>query len=122
MKISAQRRASPGVVAATGSSSAAGTAGRGGVTAFAASTPSAGTQGRGGIASVPATTAGVAAQAQPTSSGSSGTTTWIWVGVALAVLAGSVAAWAVFRRRRAQGEPSSEYCSTHPDDALCRAA
>ena len=72
------------------------------------------------MAAIPAPTAGIAAQAQPASSGSSGTSTWIWVGAALAVLAGSIAAWAVFRRRRSAAEPSAAYCSQHPDDALCR--
>ena len=129
MKTSAQRRlgptagllllsllvlaiAAPAVLAAgeSGSSSPpAGTQGRGGAMGVTGKTSAAGTEGRGGItASVPDPTAGIAAQPQSGSSGtsgssgSSGTSAWVWIGIALAVLAASIATWAILRRRRSR--------------------
>ncbi len=124
--------AAPAVLAAAGgsgdSSPPAGTQGRGGVMGVTGKTPAAGTEGRGGItASVPDPTAGIAAQPQSASSGtsgssgSSGTSAWVWIGIALAVLAASIATWAILRRRRSEA-PSAAYCAQHPDDALCGAA
>ena len=87
----------------------------------------AGTHGRGGVA-VPeaqvAVVAPVAAAPVAATTPSSGTssTTWIVIGVALAALAVALVAWALVRRRRRLASDTQQYCSLHPEDALCGAA
>jgi hypothetical protein len=58
--------------------------------------------------------------AQPMSSNTPSTTTWIAVGSAAAVLLVGFAAWALMRRRRQPGDSSSaDFCAQHPEDARC---
>jgi LPXTG-motif cell wall-anchored protein len=54
---------------------------------------------------------------------SSGTsaTTWILIGVVVAALAVGLIAWTLVRRRRRLATDTRQYCSLHPEDALCGA-
>ena len=91
----------------------------GGVTVASVGTPQAGSQGRGGVA-LPA--GGVAAARAPApTSGTSSSTPWIVSGIAAALVV-AIAVWAATRSRRRSVRPSAQYCSLHPDDALCGAA
>jgi len=89
----------------------------GGVTVASAGTAQAGTLGRGGV-SLPAGVA--AARAPAPTSGTSSSTPWIAAGIIAAAFVAAIAVWATSRRRSVR--PSAEYCSLHPDDALCGAA
>ena len=137
--------------AASSTTPAAGTQGRGGV-AFLTTTPAAGTkagaasrswrrplppgrEGRGGVTAFAVTPAagtqgrgGIAAvrgvtAAQPGLSGTPSTASWIIVGSALAVLMMGLAAWALISRRRQRDEPLSvAFCAQHPEHAMCGTA
>ena len=130
------------LAASSGTTSAAGTEGRGGTAAIvttSVSTPAAGTEGRGGAATTSTVTvvaqspaagtegrggAAVAAATAPTAaSTSNGYGVWIAVGAALAALIVGFTAWIVVRRRRPLSESSlSAYCARHPQDSACLAA
>jgi len=91
----------------------------GGVTVASVGTAQAGTLGRGGV-SLPAGVA--AARAPAPTSGTSSSTPWIVTGIVVAAIAVAIAAWATARSRRRSARPSAEYCTLHPNDALCGAA
>jgi hypothetical protein len=104
----------------------------------------AGTEGRGGVALAQGTQTGgqlsasatssrhTIAHFQPTanvlatqtgSSPASSTSAWIAAGSAAAIFLIGLATWSLTRRRGQAGRrPSDEYCTLHPDDALCSAA
>jgi hypothetical protein len=88
----------------------------------------AGTPARGGVsaaASLPSSTAlraaaaelgqagAVAARAPSPPSVTSSSTQWVVAGIVAAALIVTIAVWATARSRKA------EYCSIHPDNALC---
>ena len=92
----------------------------GGVTVASVGTPQSGSQGRGGVA-LPA--GGVAAARAPApTSGTSSSTPWIVTGIVAVAFVAAIAVWAAARSRRRSVRPSAQYCSLHPDDALCGAA
>ena len=86
-----------------------------GTAAFTSAQP--GTQGRGGIGPLAPTYV-----AQPASTSSPSSTTWIAIGSALAVLIVGLTAWVLIRRRRSAELASASYCAQHPQDPLCAAA
>jgi hypothetical protein len=89
----------------------------GGVTVATLGTAQPGTAA-GGV-SLPAGVA--AARAPAATSGTSSTTPWIVTGIIAAAVVVTIAAWATTRSRARSVRPSAEYCSLHPDDALCGA-
>ena len=95
----------------------AGAQDRGGVTLAVLTPARAGTQGRGGIGPLAPTYV-----AQPASTSSPSSTTWIAIGSALAVLIVGLTAWVLIRRRRSAELASASYCAQHPQDPLCAAA
>ena len=123
-----------GGVAILATTPVAGTEGRGGV-AFRVTAPSAGTQGRGGVTAFAIAPAagtqgrgGIAAvrgvtAARPGLSGTPSTASWIIVGSALAVLMIGLATWALISRLRQRDEPlSMAFCAQHPEHAMCGTA
>ena len=90
---------------------------RGGVNLALLTPAQAGTQGRGGIGPLAPTYV-----AQPASTSSPSSTTWIAIGSALAVLIVGLTAWVLIRRRRSPELASASYCAQHPQDPLCAAA
>jgi hypothetical protein len=107
-------------------SAAAGTQGRGGV-ALAQGTPTGGqlsasaTSSRHTIAHFQPTANVLATQTG--SSPASSTSAWIAAGLAAGIFLIGLAAWSLTRRRgQSARRPSDEYCTLHPDDALCSAA
>ena len=102
------------------SAAVSGAEGRGGVTGqVAAAAPAERTAAAAPAAAAAAAAAAPVAATTP-SSGTSATT-WILIGVVAAALAVGLT-WTLVRRRRRLASDTRQYCSLHPEDALCGAA